>query len=93
MEEGYFISLTDDEGQNFKLEVLGEVEFGADVYGVFLPADMDEEDPDYGFVILKVIENGGEIEYASVDDEETLQKVYAIYMEEVFAEEEEEAGE
>ena len=87
MDEGYFISLTDDEGQNYKLEVLGEVEFGSDVYGVFLPADMDEEDPDYGFVILKVIENGGEIEYASVDDDETLQKVYAIYMEEVFAEE------
>ncbi len=88
MDEGYFISLTDDDGANFKLEVLGEVEFGADVYGVFLPADMDEEDPDYGFVILQVIENGGEIEYASVDDEETLQKVYAIYMEEVFNEEE-----
>ncbi len=90
MDEGYFISLTDDEGENFRLEVLGEVEFGEDVYGVFLPADMDENDPDYGFVILRVIENGGEIEYASVDDEETLQKVYAIYMEEVFNEEDEE---
>lgn len=89
MDEGYFISLTDEEGQTYKLEVLGEVEFGADVYGVFLPADMDEDDPDYGFVILKAIENGGEVEYASVDDEETLQKVYAIYMEEVFADEEE----
>lgn len=92
MDEGYFISLTDDEGANYRLEVLGEVEFGADVYGVFLPADMDENDPDYGFVILKVIENGGEVEYASVDDDETLQKVYAIYMEEVFAEEEEDEG-
>ena len=50
---------------------------------------MDENDPDYGFVILKVIENGGEVEYASVDDDETLQKVYAIYMEEVFADEDE----
>lgn len=93
MDEGYFISLTDEEGATFKLEVLGEVEFGEDVYGIFLPADMDEEDPDYGFVILKVEERGGEIEYASVDDEETLQKVYAIYMEEVFAEEEEEDAE
>ena len=90
MDEGIFISLTDDEGATFKLEVLGEVEFGQDVYGVFLPTDMDEEDPDYGFVILQVIDNGGEVEYASVDDEETLQKVYAIYMEEVFADEEEE---
>ena len=93
MDEGYFISLTDEDGQNYKLEVLGEVEFGDDVYGVFLPADMDESDPDYGFVILKTIENGGEIEYASVDDDETLQKVYAIYMEEVFADEDTEDGE
>ena len=53
MDEGYFISLTDDEGQNYKLEVLGEVEFGSDVYGVFLPADMDEEDPDYGEIICR----------------------------------------
>ena len=90
MDEGIFISLTDDEGATFKLEVLGEVEFGEDVYGVFLPTDMDEDDPDYGFVILQVIDNGGEVEYASVDDEEKLQKVYAIYMEEVFADEEEE---
>ena len=91
MDEGIFISLTDEEGQNFKLEVLGEVEFGEDVFGIFLPADMDEDDPDYGFVILQVIENNGEVEYASVDDEETLQKVYAIYMEEIYAEEDEEA--
>ena len=90
MDEGIFISLTDEEGQNYRLEVMGEVEFGADVFGIFLPADMDEDDPDYGFVILQVIEKDGEVEYASVDDEETLQKVYAIYMEEVFAEEDEE---
>lgn len=90
MDEGIFISLTDEEGQNYRLEVMGEVEFGADVFGIFLPADMDEDDPDYGFVILQVIEKNGEIEYASVDDEETLQKVYAIYMEEVFADEDEE---
>ena len=92
MDEGYFIDLTDDEGNSFRLEVLGEVEFENDTFVVFLPADMDENDPDYGFVILKANENGGEIVYDSVDDDELLQKVYAIYMEEVFeAEDEEEA--
>ena len=89
MEEGIFTTLTDDEGATFRLEVLGEVEFGDDLYGVFLPADMDENDPDYGFVILKIVDNHGMVEYDSVDDEETLQKVYAIYMEEVFADEDE----
>lgn len=91
MDEGYFIDLTDDEGNSFRLEVLGEVEYQNDTFAVFLPADMDENDPDYGFVILKAVENGGEIVYDSVDDDELLQKVYAIYMEEVFADEEEDA--
>ena len=90
MDEGIFISITDEEGATFRLEVLGEVEFGKDVYSIFLPADMSEDDPEYGFVILQVIEAEGGIEYASVDDEETLQKVYALFMEELYAEEEEE---
>ncbi len=90
MDEGIFISITDEDGVTFRLEVLGEVEFGANVYSVFLPADMNEDDPDYGFVILQVIEADGGIEYASVDDEETLQKVYALFMEELYAEEDEE---
>lgn len=88
MDEGYFIDLTDDEGNSFKLEVLGEVEYEDETYVVFLPADMDENDPDYGFVILKSVDVGGEENFDSVDDEETLQKVYALYMEKVFADEE-----
>lgn len=87
MDEGIFINLTDDEGNSFQLEVLGEVEYENDTFVVFLPCDMDENDPDYGFIILKAVESGGEIAYDSVDDDELLQKVYAIYMEEVFAEE------
>jgi len=91
MDEGYFIDLTDDEGNSFRLEVLGEVEYENDTFVVFLPADMDENDPDYGFVILKANETAGEIVYDSVDDDELLQKVYAIYMEEVFNAEDDEA--
>lgn len=93
MDEGYFIDLTDDEGNSFRLEVLGEVEYQDETFVVFLPADMDENDPDYGFVILKANESNGEVVYDSVDDEELLQKVYAIYMEEVFDAEDETDGE
>ena len=82
--EGYFIDLTDEEGNNFKLEVVG------DLYRVFLPTDIDEDDPDYGFIILKSVMNGEEELLDSVDDEELLEKVYALYMEEVFSDEEEE---
>ena len=92
-EEGYFIDLTDEEGNNFKLEIVGDVEYEGDLYRVFLPTDMDEEDPDYGFIILKSVMNGDEELLDSVDDEELLEKVYAVYMEEVFGDEDEEDGE
>ena len=92
-EEGYFIDLTDEEGNNFKLEIVGEVEYEGELYRVFLPTDMDEEDPDYGFIILKSVMNGDEELLDSVDDEELLEKVYAVYMEEVFGDEDEEDGE
>lgn len=90
-EEGYFVDLTDEEGNNFKLEIVGEVEYEGELYRVFLPTDMDEEDPDYGFIILKSVMEGDEELLDSVDDEELLEKVYAIYMEEVFDDEEETA--
>ncbi len=91
--EGYFIDLTDEEGNNFKLEIVGDVEYEGDLYRVFLPTDMDEEDPDYGFIILKSVQNGDEELLDSVDDEEVLEKVYALYMEEVFADEGEDGAE
>ena len=51
---------------------------------------MDVDDPDYGYVILKSVEVGGEIEFEDVDNQETLERVYALYMEEIFGDEEEE---
>ena len=87
--EGIFVDMTDEEGNNFRLEVVGEVEFEGELYRVFLPTDMDEDDPDYGFIILKSSMNGDEELLDSVDDEEVLEKVYVLYMEELFDEEEE----
>ena len=87
-EEGFFVDLTDEEGNNFKLEIVGEVEYEDSLYRVFLPTDMDEDDPDYGFIILKAVMDGDEEVLDSVDDQELLEKVYAIYMEEVFGDEE-----
>ena len=90
--EGCFIDITDEEGNNFKLEVVGEVEYEGELYRVFLPTDIDENDPDYGFIILKAVMNGDEELLDSVDDQELLEKVYAVYLEEIFDDEDEEDG-
>jgi len=89
-EEGFFVDITDEEGNNFKLEIVGEVEYEDALYRVFLPTDIEEDDPDYGFIILKCTEVDGEEMLDSVDDEELLEKVYAVFMEELFDEEDEE---
>ena len=81
MQEGYIINLSDDEGNDFNLEVVGEVEYNEDSFVVFLPADMDENDPDYGYVILRSVDSGGALDFESVDDDELLEKVYAIFLE------------
>ncbi|MBQ7144168.1 MAG: DUF1292 domain-containing protein [Oscillospiraceae bacterium] len=88
--EGVYIDMTDEEGNNFRLEVVGDVEYEGDVYRVFLPTDIGEDDPDYGFIILKSTMNGDEELLDSVDNDETLEKVYALFMEELFNEEEDE---
>lgn len=86
-----YITIEDDDGNEYELEHLSTLQFEGEEYMVFLPADMDEDDPDYGFVILQVVEEDGEEQFISVDDEDRLQRVYDYYMEQVFSEEEDQS--
>ena len=85
-----FVSVTDDEGNEFELEHLGTLEYKGCTYMSFLPADMDEEDEDYGLILLKVIEENGEELLADIDNEQELDEIYDLYMEQLFSEEDEE---
>ena len=70
-----FVSVTDDEGNEFELEHLGTLEYKGGEYMAFVPADMDEDDEDFGLL-------------ADIDDEQELNEVYEQFMEELFADEE-----
>ncbi len=96
MDEEYgasFINIEDDEGNQFELEHLDTFEFDGEEYMVFLPADMSEDDPDYGLIILRVVEQDGEDSFESVDDEDELERVYNYYMENLFAGDDEDISE
>lgn len=85
-----FITIIDDDGQEFELEILDSMDYNGSTYVAFLPANMDENDPDYGLVILRsVIENGEEL-FESVDDEDELNDVYEHFMVLLFDDEDEE---
>ena len=72
-----FITIIDDDGAEFELEVLDTMDYNNQTFVAFLPADMDEHDPDYGIIILRsVLDENGEELFESIDDEDELQDVY-----------------
>ena len=76
-----YITIVDDDGQEFELEVIEEMDYNGKSYSLFLPADMPEDDPDFGFILLRIVEDeNGEEMFESVDDDEELQDVYERFM-------------
>ena len=86
-----FITIVDDDGQEFELEVLDTMDYKGETYLAFLPANMDEDDPDYGIIILRSVidENGDEL-FESIDDDDELQDVYEHFSVLLFDDEEDE---
>ena len=84
-----FITIVDDDGAEFELEVLDTMDYKGQSFA-FLPANMDEEDPDYGIIILRSVfdENGDEL-FESIDDDEELQDVYEHFARILFDDEDE----
>ena len=84
-----FITVTDDEGKEIVLEFIDAVEYNGQVYQAFFPAeteDENEDDPDNGLVILKVIQENGEELLSTLDSDEELDAVYQLFMENLFNE-------
>jgi len=84
-----FVTISDAEGNEFVLEHLDSIEVDGKFYMAFLPTDIDEEDDDYGLIILMVVEEDGEEVLASIDDEEILENIYSRFLERLLDEEEE----
>ena len=76
-----FVTIIDDDGQEFELEMLDSMDYNGETYVAFLPANMDENDPDYGMIILRsVLDESGDELFESIDDDAQLQDVYEHFM-------------
>jgi len=95
-----FITVTDEEGNDFELELVDTLEDQGITYYAMFPAveedeatgepkDVDADDEEYGLVIMKAIEEDGEELLSTLDSDEELERVYELFMERFFAEEEE----
>ncbi len=79
-----YITISDDEGNEFELEHLDTLEYNDELYMSFLPSDLDEDEDSPEMIILKVIEENGEEIFSTLDSEEELQTVYEKFMEHLF---------
>lgn len=83
-----FISITDEDGNEFELEHVDTLEYNGQVYMAFFPADTGEEsdEEESGLIILKVVDVDGEEQLSTLDSEEELEAVYDKFMELIFDE-------
>ena len=97
-----FITVTDEDGNDFELELVDTLEHQGVTYYARFPAveaddetgepkDVDADDEEYGLVIMKTIVENGEELLSTLDSDEELDTVYELFMERFFQDEDEES--
>ena len=95
-----FITVTDEDGNEFELEPIDSLEHNGITYHALFPAvgeneetgeplDVDADDEEYGLVIMKTIEENGEELLSTPDTDEELDEVYQLFMERFFQDDDE----
>lgn len=81
-----FMTIMDEDGSEYELEVLSSLEYNGFTYLAVIPAGSEETDPEVS--ILKSIEEDGEPILSAIEDDQELETVYALIMEQLYEEEE-----
>ncbi len=81
-----FVTLTDEDGNDIELEYVDALEHNGTTYMAFFPVveeGEEENEDEFGLVILRSEMVDGEEMLASVDDEAELDAVYDLFMEQM----------
>ena len=84
-----FLSIVDDEGQEYELEVLSTLEYNGATYLAVVPSGNSQQELELEVAILKSVEEDGEDILCIIEDEQELEAVYDILMDSLYEEEEE----
>lgn len=83
-----FITIVDEDGTEYELEVLSTLEYNGCTYMAVIPA-ADESELELEVSILKSVDEDGEPVLEGIEDEEELQAVYDLIMDQLYEEEDE----
>ena len=84
-----FLTIVDEDGNEFELEVLSTLEYNGNTYLAVIPAAGSQEELQLEVSILKSTEEDGENILAAIEDENELEAVYDLIMESLYEEDEE----
>ena len=83
-----FITISDEDGTEYELEVLSTLEYDGNTYLAVVPAGESLEQLQLEVSILKSVEEEGEPLLCAIEDEAELQAVYDLIMDALYEEEE-----
>ena len=81
-----FMTIVDEDGTEYELEVLSSIEYNGCTYLAVVPAGAEEEEQ-VEVSILKSIEEDGDPILCAIDDDEELETVYSLIMDQLYEEE------
>ena len=83
-----FITIVDEDGTEYELEVLTTIEYNGAEYLAVIPAGAEDSD-ELEVSILKNVDEDGESILCAIEDEDELQAVYDLIMDPLYEEEDE----
>lgn len=84
------ITIVDEDGVEYVLEVLATMELDGTEYYALVPAETSEEEDDLEVSILKAVEENGEEILCAIEDDDELERVYSAMMDLIFSDEDSE---
>ncbi len=86
-----YMTIVDEDGTEYELEVLSSLEYNGFTYLAVIPAVDAEEEADLQVSILKQQDDeDGEPLLCAIEDEKELETVYQLIMDQLYEEDEEE---
>ena len=85
-----FMTIVDEDGEEFELEILTSMEWNGCTYLAVIPAGMDDEEESLEVSILKSEEEDGESVLCAIEDQQELETVYELIMQQLYEEDSEE---
>lgn len=83
-----FLTIVDEDGTEYELEVLSTLEYNGETYLAVIPAGDSLEEIQLEVSILKSVEEDGESILCAIEDQQELEAVYDLMMDSLYEEEE-----